>query len=116
MNKQILLRYGIKQALWVRLRLWAVAVVVVCITAGLFVWLHQPAASPTGTPAPEQARTRDLLQLLLLIVGFIFGFIQWVLARYEASLEKFYERLDMANRRLGTMVEQSWSRAPPDVV
>jgi hypothetical protein len=73
----------------------------------LMSFLYQ---GPTGghQPGTTQPSGAIMLQASLLLSGFIVAYIQWRLARYEASIEKYYDRLDIANRRLNTLVEKSW--------
>jgi hypothetical protein len=112
-KRKKLATYSIRPNWWVRVRPWLIGLVITGIALGLIYWIWQPAATSQGTPSPEQTRIKDVIQILILILGFVFGYVQWIMARYEASLDRFYDRLDVANRRLGTMVEQAWNRANP---
>jgi hypothetical protein len=76
---------------------------------GALVWNAAPSAG--GVP-PHAAALKDILQVAAVVIGFGVAFYQWRLARYEASLEKYYDRLDIANRRLNTLIEQAWSNKP----
>jgi len=54
-----------------------------------------------GLLEPEPLmKVSELLTVFLAGIGLAIGFQQWHDARKEASLEKYYERLDLANRRM----------------
>src|SRR4051794_3953929 len=44
--------------------------------------------------------------LLLALAAYWVGYGQWLSVRREASLEKFYDRLDIANRRIISLIER----------
>ena len=43
---------------------------------------------------------KDIATIIFLICAFVIGYWQWREIRYESSLDKYYERLDLANTRL----------------
>lgn len=45
-------------------------------------------------------KVSELFTVFLAGIGLAIGFQQWRDARREASLEKYYDRLDLANRRM----------------
>src|SRR5690242_17438552 len=112
-EKRILKNYGITQGAWAVVRPWMVALVICFVVVGIIYWLAQPASGTARGGSPEQTTTKDFLQIAFVVLGFAFTYVQWVLARYEGSLDRFYERLDLANQKLSTMLEQAWARASP---
>lgn len=55
---------------------------------------------------PQVLRWNDVTQAVSGLAIFLVLFWQWRRARQEASFEKFYERLDMANKRMVAVMEQ----------
>src|SRR5215213_8935621 len=59
-----------------------------------------------GLPEPEPPmKVGELLTLFIAGIGLAVGYQQWRSARREASLEKYYERLDLSNRRMEAIWE-----------
>lgn len=59
-----------------------------------------------GLPEPEPpVKVGELLTLFVAGIGLAVGYQQWRSARKEASLEKYYERLDVSNRRMEAIWE-----------
>lgn len=108
-------RYGItRQGRVVTTNAIVTALAVVLVLC--FAWYVSLAVGATVSTAAETAAMKDILQAAALVVGFSLTFYQWRLARFEASVEKYYDRLDVSNRRLNTLIEQAWSNkeAPKD--
>ncbi|WP_207485819.1 hypothetical protein [Arenibaculum pallidiluteum] len=105
--------YGIKPNMWVMVRPWLIGAVILLILLLILLWLKQPIPDDAKANTSSQETAKDAVEISVIIFGFVFGYIQWIMARYESSLDKFYDRLDVANNRLGAMVDQSWSQATP---
>jgi len=129
--KRMLVSHGIVQNLSVRVRHWLLSAVIAVVVLGLIYWIAlifgrtggDAAPQPWvtlmfgrtgGNGTPQHTWVKDVLQISILITGFAIGYVQWRLARYEVSLEKYYDRLDVADKRLGTLIEQAWSRTNPE--
>jgi hypothetical protein len=96
--KAVLVEYGIRPTHFTTARISIAYLLIACLSVGLLaLWLD-----PT-------AGLKDKLSISGAVAAFVVAYTQWQLARYEASLEKYYDRLDIANRRLNTLVEQSWN-------
>jgi hypothetical protein len=61
----------------------------------------------------QTVKWTDVSQVASGIAAFLVLFWQWRRARQEASLEKFYDRLDMANKRMVAVVEQELAQKDP---
>lgn len=97
--------YGFVRNLAVRNRpsVFVGIIVVFAITVGLLA-----RTSPYGLNGAQ------LITAIITMGVFILGYQQWRAARNEISMDKFYDRLDLANRRLDAwpsaraMVSQLW--------
>jgi hypothetical protein len=116
--RSILSHYGIERSSWAKLRDVLVYVFVGVVFAGILYLIVQlflpaaPVAPAQGAAQQPLVQLKDVIQICVVSVGFLIAYVQWRLARYEASLEKYYDRLDVANKRLGTMLDQDWAHIP----
>jgi hypothetical protein len=107
--------YGITQSWPVRARIYLFAVATIGLALAAFfvtLWLSMlKMPVPAGQSPPiNELKPVEMAQFAIVLAGAVITFWQWSRARFEASLEKFYERLDIANRHLSTMIEKSWDQ------
>lgn len=69
------------------------------LLAILFLALLLGALTEQGEIFPNQTGI-DVTLVTLTLGAFLFAYQQWREARFELSLEKFYDRLELANQRL----------------
>ncbi len=73
-----------------------------------------------GQISPRNLDGVQLISAIVTIGVFVLGYQQWRAARNEISMDKFYDRLDLANRRLDAwpaaraMVSHLWPLVPED--
>jgi hypothetical protein len=88
---QELAKYEINRKLRYEINPWVFSIVFIIISAmcGIIVHNYNSRMEPAN------------VSLWVITVGaFVFGFRQWRSNQREISLEKFYDRLDIVNRRL----------------
>lgn len=75
------------------------------------LWFGDSKVGAVGLPDPERmVKPGEMLLGILAAIGVGIGLVQWRDARREASLEKYYERLDLANRRMEAIYEARSSK------
>lgn len=77
--------------------IWVVTLLIMVatlLTGGLLLWAWLRLVQPGSPPSTEH------LGLVVGLAVFLAGLHQWVQARAEYSLEKYYERLNMSNELL----------------
>jgi hypothetical protein len=115
--KEILKSYGFVQP-W-RVRFWPFVLVVIVVAVYLGGLLAVELAdvlsqhpSPPDNPSTAIATGRDsgsssrgaaLATAVLALGAFIVGYHQWRAARRETSMDRFYDRLEIANDRLAAL-------------
>ncbi len=89
-------KYHFKQGFAIRYLPWIIIAVVAAGSLALVLfgqsWLSR--LSITGVTGAQLARA------LITFAGLGLGYQQWRAARHEISLDKYYERLNLANQRL----------------
>lgn len=94
---QKLKHYGLNRGIAIRRRPWIYVSLIVfaAVALGILTHLYLDAQKFNGV----QTATA-----VIALGAFILGYQQWRSARFETSIEKFYERLEASNKRL-----QEWS-------
>ena len=97
--KQILSSLGLTQSKPVRhgpsLFVWCVVALAVASFLGM-----RPGWTPPGA---QQASGIEIATGILALGTLLVGYQQWRSAKHEASLERFYDRLETANERLAQL-------------
>lgn len=87
--------YGFRQGLGARL---VPALMLIIAGALVLLYLFPLVAAPSFIQG--NVDTAKIATAILAIAGLVSGFQQWRAARRETSLDKYYERLKLANERL----------------
>ena len=87
--------YGFKQGLGARYTSWIFGVVIAALA---IVLGYAVVIGPTIGPA--NIEILKLAPIVLALVGLASGYQQWRAARREISLDRYYERLNLANARI----------------
>jgi hypothetical protein len=89
--------YGLNRGLAIRRRPWIYVSLIVCaaLALGVFTYLYLDAQKLNGIQVATS---------VVALGAIILGYQQWRLARFETSIDKFYERVEISNKRL-----QEWS-------
>lgn len=109
---RILAEYGIKRHLFATVNPWLYATMIISLT--LLSWILAKSEALKCDPA-------NFAITVLTLGAIILGLQQWRSSRHETSLEKFYDRLELANRRLDdwpaarALVSQFWSDGIKDI-
>lgn len=88
--------FGFSQPPWAMSGGTATALVVgpASLGAGVYTGLKMSVARPNFAEA---------IPALIGLVAFFFGYLQWRAGRHEVSMDKYYERLEIANHRLAVL-------------
>jgi hypothetical protein len=105
-RRTYLREYGFKRSLKMVYRGELIIFAAFCAALLVFYLVEGPFADDIATPAGEAATTAAALGALLL------GYQQWKEARHESSMEKYYERLDLPNRRTSAPVYSMMKEIP----
>ncbi|HEX8144380.1 MAG TPA: hypothetical protein VF553_17395 [Pyrinomonadaceae bacterium] len=91
--------YGLDRGFAIRRRPWIYVSLVVfaALALGFFTHLYLDTQKLNGI---------QVATAVVALGAFVLGYQQWRAARFEASIEKFYERLEASNKRL-----QEWATA-----
>ena len=104
--KKILNKYGLKRKFISSISPWYFALLIIFISLIIGIFVHYKVSKIDPANA----------SILIMTIGaFMLGLQQWRLNKHEISLEKFYDRLDIVNRRLDewtaarSLVRQFWT-------
>src|SRR5689334_9167788 len=71
--KRTLASHGVNQSFWVKIRPWLIGASIVLVALLLLNWIAESPTKSTDVGNSPQNKTKDILQILLLIIGFAFG-------------------------------------------
>src|SRR3954453_2378220 len=83
------------RSLWWLLPLFPLIAGLIVVTLSRFL-TH---ALPAEVQLDRSFKLNDIVQAIAATTAFAVTFYQWRRGREEASLEKYYDRLDLANKR-----------------
>ncbi|WP_143272014.1 hypothetical protein [Azospirillum brasilense] len=92
--------YGVQQAWHAQIDLYIImAAIVSAILIGVSVHF-----SRKNNIGDNKLKAGELIGIITVVAGLFTGYYQWRMSRYEASLERLYERIDVSNRRLADVI------------
>jgi hypothetical protein len=69
------------------------------------IYIYLPPTPLQLTEIIKQIKPTDVITLYLGIAVVVIGFAQWRAVRWETAMEKYYDRRELANRRLEAIVQ-----------